>query len=361
MRQFEFQPLISKEKKIQDLFSKILFDQDMLYIKPYKVTRHLNFQNPFVDILGPNGQAALKANNKIFQRRNLEGKVSMAPGGLYTKNELENAFDQYSGNDGVFLSTGVGGGGSDARKVRSKEELAKVKEELDSDWYVVNSWIPDVSSSPCINGIVARDGSRVLFSLSEQRFPIPLCCDGSEYPTNLGKDALKKIDEETNIVADQLVKIGFEGYFGVDYIVRGDEVYFVEINARYNGCSGEVILAHELSNIRGLTIPEIELYVHQNGTIPSGVSSPPNNLFWEKSAFYNNSPVRIKDNVGPYDEGVLFRERKSGIFNTYAPETVVQAGRPIGTLVSVADSMYERSEGMKEKIAELENSFEVLD
>jgi hypothetical protein len=97
----------------------------------------------------------------------------------------------------------------------------------------------------CVGACVFGDGGVTVHTPSLQLVGIPECTSldfgfcGNDFGAAAGLDrrALDRLETCTRAAGEWLHTRGFLGAFGVDALVRGDEVVFVEINARFLGSS----------------------------------------------------------------------------------------------------------------------------
>jgi hypothetical protein len=113
-----------------------------------------------------------------------------------------------------------------------------------------------------VAGCVFGDGSVTIHSPSIQLIGVASCIDrpfgycGNDYASGAEIDdsVTKMLEEVTLKVGTWLRSRGYCGAFGVDYLVRGDEIFFTEVNPRFQGCS---LLGSEVD--RRLGLPDLYL------------------------------------------------------------------------------------------------------
>lgn len=109
-----------------------------------------------------------------------------------------------------------------------------------------------------VGGCVFSDGLLTLHPASVQLIGLPICTSwpfgycGNDFAAirDLAPSVLDEIAETTQRVGRWLLKQGYVGAFGVDYLIDGPTVYFTELNARLQGSSAPAAL---LSSQLGLS------------------------------------------------------------------------------------------------------------
>ena len=101
----------------------------------------------------------------------------------------------------------------------------------------------------------------------------------------LNKKIIEKLKEYTRLLGQWLVREGYRGIFGCDFLVDdNDDIYFLEINARKQGTTLEFCCTLEQSlPPESPMLPELEFYAVNKGMFPPNtmeMKSNPKNLHW---------------------------------------------------------------------------------
>lgn len=62
----------------------------------------------------------------------------------------------------------------------------------------------------------------------------------SDYNIEISSKAKTKIIDYSNLICEKVQKMGYLGVLGIDYIYSNDELYFIEINPRFQGTTHKV-------------------------------------------------------------------------------------------------------------------------
>lgn len=106
------------------------------------------------------------------------------------------------------------------------------KENFLNDEFLISEYIPHKQSFSGM-GIVSRDGKTGYCGATEQVLYNDLVYEGLIWPPYIDNKRLRDIRDITLNVGKNLAKYGYFGYFNVDFIQGTDEIYAVEINARF--------------------------------------------------------------------------------------------------------------------------------
>ena len=115
----------------------------------------------------------------------------------------------------------------------------KTSEFLESTT-LISEYIPHIQSFAGM-GLVRRDGSVIWYGATEQVLYHGLAYEGLIFPPFCTHEEQERMREMTCKVGDGLARLGYFGYFNVDFIVGSRGVQAVEINARFG--FGTLLLA----------------------------------------------------------------------------------------------------------------------
>lgn len=118
-----------------------------------------------------------------------------------------------------------------------------------------------------INAIISAEHN-ILFSPSIQITEINnqrILYHGSDYiaAQTLSDETIKKLNSYTSIILDCLKNMGYLGIIGLDFLVTEKEIYFLEINPRYQASSFLINIALKEYNLPSLS--QLNMSVFYNG------------------------------------------------------------------------------------------------
>ena len=147
---------------------------------------------------------------------------------------LQNSFPLYE-KFVIQENVSEGGYGTYILDFTSKET---VKTHLDSEAiYYVSPYIRD--SIPINATIYIYDGGWFLFPVSEQLLSLDssnrLIYSGSDFCASerLTKETMSNVNSVCQVIAERIHDIGYRGICGVDLLINGEKIYFIEVNARF--------------------------------------------------------------------------------------------------------------------------------
>lgn len=122
---------------------------------------------------------------------------------------------------------------------RENNMLTKLKNEFHELFivspYVYNSFAININAIIGQKNIITFPPSLQISVQNAER----ILYHGADYVAlkNLRPQILNKIDSYMNIILDRVKSLGYLGIIGIDFLVTEDEVYFLEINPRYQASS----------------------------------------------------------------------------------------------------------------------------
>lgn len=176
----------------------------------------------------------------------------------------------FSGCETFILQGCTGAGGNDTYVVNDKS-WDSVKKHLNKNEIFLLS--PYIKSSFSVNvhviignNIVITPASIQIIEKEEDR----LIFHGSDFVeyNNITEKIKEKVRLYARRVADLIKNIGYKGILGIDFLVFNNEVYFLEINPRFQ--SSTPLLNEVLSEKFGITLQNmyLEIYSRDEYTIP---------------------------------------------------------------------------------------------
>jgi len=278
---------VSNNRHVQELVQKLLDRQKKLYIYMYESLPEMNFdQLPGVSIIGPDSKISERLNSKIFQYKACKHFMPMPDfrfcNGL---DELLKTTDTLWSDwtEGIFVSEEYSAGGLKSMVAHDPDDIiGKFKDEKLN--YLVSRFIPH-EYDPTVLAVVAGEEDIYIAGVADQRIEQGTRFTGSDFPSVLNKKIIEKLKEYTRVVGQWLVREGYRGIFGCDFLVDdNDDIYFLEINARKQGTTLEFCCTLEQSLPPGSPmLPELEFYAVNKGVFPPNtmeMKSNPKNLYW---------------------------------------------------------------------------------
>ncbi len=186
-----------------------------------------------------------KLNNKPLSRSLLKNEACLLDykyikGKDISFKSLQKQFDETCERFVVQQPVGFGGVGT---YVLDKQNENKIRPQLNKN--VVYSVSMYVENAISINNtfIISKnhtlifDGSCQIINITTQ-----LSYDGWNFSAykKLGKKVKDNIKAQTQKITKKLQALGYRGIGGIDYIVKGTEVFFMEINPRFQASSEEL-------------------------------------------------------------------------------------------------------------------------
>lgn len=234
-------------------------------------------------IIGPRLSIAKAWDNKIFQYQNLKQEVPLPHFTVYE--DFVSMVRGIRDRDKVFITLPYGDTGHKsiiydrsqtpsviAEKlgilVDSQQQI-RVSEFIDKDFCisihsVISAW-DDIYMSQPVKQIIGDDG--VTFR-------------GGEYPiaNQMTGKQLSRMFKYTRKISQILAYDGYRGMVGIDYMIKGDDVIFCEINPRKMGTTVPLSMTMDFEN--DLTIPALEYDAVIKGKLPEVVDYRLSNKGW---------------------------------------------------------------------------------
>ena len=142
-------------------------------------------------------------------------------------------FDQY---ERLLIKKAELAGGYKMEIVSSVEEVREYCEMQTEDFlnneFLVSEYIPHKQSFSGM-GIISRNGKTIWCGITEQVLYQDLAYEGLIWPPYIDDAGLCDIKNITLKVGKSLSELVYFGYFNVDFIQGTDEMYAIEINARF--------------------------------------------------------------------------------------------------------------------------------
>lgn len=190
-------------------------------------------------------------DNKIKTRELLRGQVPMLT--YYNVLGSEFKFKNFSHlAKKIVVQLPEGSGGAKTflyDKTNEKHIIEKMKK---NETYTVSAYQPN--NIPYNIHCVISKSQIIIFPPSEQDLEITDKIEyiGSKYDIIINEDVKSKIQEYSKIICSKLQQLGYLGVLGIDYIYANSELYFIEINPRFQGSTvqlDKILKNHNLPSI----------------------------------------------------------------------------------------------------------------
>lgn len=189
-----------------------------------------------------------KYENKRWFREKFSNRVNFPNFEIKTVKELKGSFQKYNGKKIVLQDESLSGGRG-TYLVKNKSDfdraLFNLEKQPQGSKVIVSDFI-DSAVEASVQCCVTRQG--VLTGPSQRQLVMnTLLCDvdnplGDKFcgaqigaENGLSLAATRKMSEYAKLIGEAAAIDGYKGIFGVDYLVRGDDVYVLEMNARVTG------------------------------------------------------------------------------------------------------------------------------
>lgn len=218
--------LVKQNKK-----SRFLFYSDILATEIIE-------ENPFWEeyIVAVNRNQHPWLRSKTYSRIWLKDIVKLPGLDIVTKEEctMKELQSRFSDSKQFIIQENISSGGHGTYLLNSSTEES-VQEKLDHDLcYVVSPYVEDSKS---INThVFISDNQILVFPYSFQDIIYSndrLEFYGSVFTPN--KEKKEEVHELSYKIAEKLQTIGYRGICGIDLLITEDDLYFVELNCRFQG------------------------------------------------------------------------------------------------------------------------------
>lgn len=206
--------------------------------------------------------------NKLYTKLWTSSFLPTIPFSTFIDTELNyikfcNAFPEYK----QFVLQGTFScGGSGTWLIKSNEDLAEFTYEPDEDHIVM--------VTPYFENSISLNTHLIIYSNTVQYFPPSiqiiehfehrLCYDGGDFVAakKLDKNILDKVQQYSEEIGMRLSVIGYRGVCGIDFLVVEKNVYFMEINARFQSSTFLLNRSLKRNNLTTLQEMNINAFYH---------------------------------------------------------------------------------------------------
>jgi len=273
---------VSENRQVRALVQELLGRQGNLYIYMYESMPEMTLDAiPGVSILGPDSHIASKLNSKVYQYQHLKDLIPVVDFAICSGlNDLIKTTDKLwrLWKDGIFVSLEYSAAGANSIIARSSRDIIKRFHE-ENETYLISRNIPH-NYDPTVLAVVANEKDVYIAGVADQRIEKGTRFTGSTFPTNLSDETVGILNTITRIVGKWLVKEGYRGIYGCDFLVdHAGKVFFLEVNARKQGTTMEFCCTLEQNLPLGSPmLPELEYYAVTHGRFPDNIVEMQDNL-----------------------------------------------------------------------------------
>ena len=142
-----------------------------------------------------------------------------------------------NGNEKIVVQHPLGSGGSKTFLFTKYNYKKLTKNLLKDEKYIISKYKED-NVPYNINCVIGKE-NYIMFPPSMQDLDINEKIEyiDSFYDINISNEVKNKFYKYTSKICDKLKDMGYLGVLGIDYIYTDDELYFIEINPRFQGSS----------------------------------------------------------------------------------------------------------------------------
>jgi ATP-grasp domain len=304
---------VSENQQVRALVQELLARQGNLYIYMYESMPEMTLDAiPGVSILGPDSYIAARLNSKIYQYQHLKKLVPVVDFDICRGlSDLIKTTDKLwsQWKDGIFVSLEYSAAGANSIIARSSRDIIERFHE-ENETYLISRNIPH-NYDPTVLAVVANEKDVYIAGVADQRIERGTRFTGSTFPTRLSDETISTLNTITRIVGKWLVKEGYRGIYGCDFLVDHQEkVFFLEVNARKQGTTMEFCCTLEQNLPLGSPmLPELEYYAVTHGRFPDNTVEMKNNV---KNIYWGTYNYKIDNMI--FTEGYIpqhSREREA--------------------------------------------------
>jgi len=299
-----FLSYVSENRQVRALVQELLGRQGNLYIYMYESMPEMTLDAiPGVSILGPDSNIASRLNSKIYQYQHLKKLVPVVD--FYICDGLSDLIKTTDKlwpkwKDGIFVSLEYSAAGANSIIAHNPRDIVERFHE-ENETYLISRNIPH-HSDPTVLAVVANEKDVYIAGVADQRIEKGTRFTGSTFPTRLSDETVGILNTITRIVGKWLVKEGYRGIYGCDFLVDHEEkVFFLEVNARKQGTTMEFCCTLEQNLPLGSPmLPELEYYAVTQGRFPDDIVEMKDNV---KNIYWGTYNYKIDNMV--FTEGYI--------------------------------------------------------
>lgn len=182
-----------------------------------------------------------------------------------TYTDIKNMFK----SNEFVLQEKSGAGGENTYLIQNEDDYNNLKKTLNAEKYCLSKYI---KNTPLNITLVVFDDDILLLPISAQLIKIidkkfKYVGADFKYATQISKSVLNRIRQYSNIIGNIIKEKGYRGVIGIDYLLHNENIYFMEINPRFQ--SSSFLISLELKNSFKSSIAELNYLALNNGKNPN--------------------------------------------------------------------------------------------
>ena len=225
-----------KEIKVYNVLLKKIKEPCEIMAHDYKIVSNCKIPNNY-KLICKNEDILIDLFNNKEKTRNLFNKIvpmldyQYISGGVFNFNKIS------KNNESLVVQHPLGSGGSKTFLFTKNNYKELTKYLLKDEIYIVSKYMKD-NTPYNINCVIGKN-NYIIFPPSIQGLDINEKIEyiDSFYDIEISKEIKNKFYEYTCKICSKLKDMGYLGVLGIDYIYTNNELYFIEINPRFQGSS----------------------------------------------------------------------------------------------------------------------------
>jgi len=252
-------------KKIRDILK---YDKDAKFVHYNQEKAHLypeDLKEHFININSKNTIDLL--NNKFYTKLWLEDIVPTVKNKFFSgaECEYENLKQNFMDENEFVIQSESGAGGFSTFIINEKNDMeVKTRVHKDSMYMVSKYYRNNIPVN--IHCVISKDKILLLPASIQviNNSSGKLIYEGADFIEykNIDKFYKDKLKEYSVKICEKLQKIGYIGVLGIDYILAENEVYFMEINPRFQNSTN--VINTELAKRGKMTINKLNILAFEN-------------------------------------------------------------------------------------------------
>ena len=229
----------NREIKIYNELLKTIKEPFEIMAHDYKIVSQCKIPKNATLICKNSDELIKLFNNKIETKKVLKGLVPMLDY-TYVKGKDFDYQKISKENKTLVVQHPLGSGGSKTFLCNNDNYKELQKSLIKDDIYIISEYMKD--NIPYNIHAVIGEKNYEIFPPSMQDLEIGEKIEyiGSIYDIELSKEIKNKFEEYTNKICHKLKELGYRGVLGIDYIYTNNELYFIEINPRFQGSTRQL-------------------------------------------------------------------------------------------------------------------------
>lgn len=240
-----------REIKVYNKLLKNINEPFQIMAHDYKIVSQCAIPDNAILICKNSDELIKLLNNKIETRKLFNGIIPMLDY-LYIKGSDFDYNSLKKNDETLVIQHPIGSGGSKTF-LCNKDNCNKIKNKLiASDFYAVSIYKED-NIPYNIHCIIGKDNFEIFPpSIQELEISDKLEYIDSNYDIQLENDVKQKFVNYVSKICLKLQKFGYRGVLGIDFIYCDNELYFIEINPRFQGSTrklDKILIDNDLPSI----------------------------------------------------------------------------------------------------------------